>query len=50
MMNINISSHSLNKQQLELSIHQWYNQSMAFTVMKGSSYTKESYREVESLH
>lgn len=50
MMNINISLHSLNKQQLELSIHQWYNQRMAFTVLKGSNHSKQSYREAESLH
>lgn len=50
MMSINIYMHWLNKQQLKLSIHQWYNQSMAFTITEGSNHTKESYGEAESLH
>lgn len=49
-MNINISLHSLNKQQLELSIHQRCNQSTAFTMMKGNNHSKESHEEAESLH
>lgn len=39
-MNINISLHLLNKQQLELSIHQWCNQSTAFTMMKRNNLSK----------
>lgn len=50
IMNINISLHSLNKQQLQLSIHQWCNQSTAFTMMKGNHHSKESNGEAWSLH